>query len=135
MCVVSSTDSELKSWHTERGVCLRTYRGHINDKNFVGLSVTPDFIACGMYVLVNFIIHVHDALHMMLCTGSENNAVFVYSKQVSSPMLTYQYNSARGILVSTVSVSITVPSVHVCCCLHTYMYIVNLVLYTGFLCH
>ena len=58
--VSASTDSELKSWHAERGVCLRTYRGHINDKNFVGLSVTPDFIAC----------------------GSENNAVFVYSKQV-----------------------------------------------------
>ena len=74
--VSASTDSELKSWHTERGVCLRTYRGHLNDKNFVGLSVTPDFIAC----------------------GSENNAVFVYSKQVSSPLLTYQYNPARGFL-------------------------------------
>ena len=47
--VSSSTDSELKSWHTEKGVCLRTYRGHTNDKNFVGLTVTPDFIACGMY--------------------------------------------------------------------------------------
>ena len=72
--VSASTDSELKSWHTERGVCLRTYRGHLNDKNFVGLSVTPDFLAC----------------------GSETNAVFVYSKKVSSPLLTYQYTSARG---------------------------------------
>ena len=26
--------------------------------------------------------------------------MYVYSKQVSSPMLTYQYNSARGLLVS-----------------------------------
>lgn len=77
--VSASTDSELKSWHTEKGVCLRTYRGHTNDKNFVGLTVTPDFIAC----------------------GSENNSVYVYSKQVSSPMLTYQYNSARGLLPSS----------------------------------
>ena len=50
--VSASTDSELKSWHTERGVCLRTYRGHLNDKNFVGLSVTPDFLACGSETLL-----------------------------------------------------------------------------------
>ena len=31
--------------------------------------------------------------------GSENNAVYVYTKQVSNPMLTYQYNTPRGILV------------------------------------
>ena len=31
--------------------------------------------------------------------GSENNAVYVYAKQVSSPMLTYQYNAPRGLLV------------------------------------
>jgi E3 ubiquitin-protein ligase RFWD2 len=77
--VSASTDSELKSWHTERGVCLRTFRGHLNDKNFVGLTVNPDFIAC----------------------GSENNAVYVYSKQISSPMLTYQYNCTRGLLPSS----------------------------------
>ena len=71
--VSASTDRELKSWDTERGVCLRTYRGHLNDKNFMGLSVTPDFLAC----------------------GSETNAVFVYSKKVRSPLLTYQYTSAR----------------------------------------
>ena len=38
------------------------------------ISVTPDFLAC----------------------GSETNAVFVYSKKVSSPLLTFQYTSARG---------------------------------------
>ena len=42
-----STDSELKLWSTESGQCLRTYKGHINEKNFVGLSVSCDFIACG----------------------------------------------------------------------------------------
>jgi E3 ubiquitin-protein ligase RFWD2 len=77
--VSASTDSELKTWNTDNGVCLRTYRGHTNDKNFVGLTVTPDFIAC----------------------GSENNAVYAYAKQVSSPMLTYQYGTPRGLLPSS----------------------------------
>ena len=45
----SSTDSEVKSWHTQQGTCLRTYRGHTNDKNFVGLTVTSEFIACGKH--------------------------------------------------------------------------------------
>ena len=42
-----STDSELKLWNVERGQVLRTYRGHANEKNFVGLSVSGDFISCG----------------------------------------------------------------------------------------
>lgn len=96
--VFSSTDSELKSWHTEKGVCLRTYRGHTNDKNFVGLTVTPDFIACGMYIDCCL-----GSIVKCAIAGSENNSVYVYSKQVSSPMLTYQYNSARGLLVSSYS--------------------------------
>lgn len=36
----------------------RTYRGHMNEKNFVGLTVNSEFIAC----------------------GSETNDVFVYHK-------------------------------------------------------
>ena len=45
--IFRSTDSELKLWNVERGQVLRTYRGHTNEKNFVGLSVTGDFISCG----------------------------------------------------------------------------------------
>lgn len=47
-----STDSELKLWNTESGQCLRTFKGHINEKNFVGLSVSCDFIACGELLLI-----------------------------------------------------------------------------------
>ena len=43
----SSTDSELKLWNVESGQCVRTYKGHVNEKNFVGLTVNRNFIACG----------------------------------------------------------------------------------------
>ena len=46
----SSTDSELKLWSTETGQCIKTFRGHINEKNFVGLTVNNDLIACGKYM-------------------------------------------------------------------------------------
>ena len=42
-----STDSELKLWSTETGQCVKTFRGHINEKNFVGLTVNNEYIACG----------------------------------------------------------------------------------------
>ena len=42
-----STDSELKLWNIKEGQVLRTYRGHTNEKNFVGLTVYNDFISCG----------------------------------------------------------------------------------------
>ena len=44
---LSSTDNELKLWSVENGTCLRTFRGHTNEKNFVGLTVDASFIACG----------------------------------------------------------------------------------------
>ena len=45
----SSTDSELKLWNVESGQCVRTYKGHTNEKNFVGLTVNKNFIACGKW--------------------------------------------------------------------------------------
>ena len=45
----SSTDSELKLWNVESGQCVRTYKGHVNEKNFVGLTVNRNFIACGKW--------------------------------------------------------------------------------------
>ena len=48
LSVCRSTDSELKLWDLNKGI-VRTYKGHVNEKNFVGLSVTPHFIACGEY--------------------------------------------------------------------------------------
>lgn len=41
---------------------MRTLKGHINEKNFVGLAVNGDFLAC----------------------GSETNEVFAYYKVISS---------------------------------------------------
>ena len=43
----NSTDSELKLWNVESGQCVRMYKGHVNEKNFVGLTVNRNFIACG----------------------------------------------------------------------------------------
>ncbi|KAL5484611.1 hypothetical protein EMCRGX_G021140 [Ephydatia muelleri] len=76
--VSASTDSELKLWDINKGI-VRTYKGHVNEKNFVGLSVTPHFIAC----------------------GSENNSFYVYCKQVSNHMLKYTFNVGRSMLPDT----------------------------------
>eukprot|EP00241_Pyramimonas_parkeae_P003377 CAMPEP_0114262768 /NCGR_PEP_ID=MMETSP0058-20121206/22030_1 /TAXON_ID=36894 /ORGANISM="Pyramimonas parkeae, CCMP726" /LENGTH=760 /DNA_ID=CAMNT_0001378759 /DNA_START=115 /DNA_END=2397 /DNA_ORIENTATION=- len=67
----ASTDSTLRLWDVRGNRLLRTLRGHTNEKNFVGLSVTRDFIAC----------------------GSETNQLFVYHKQVSKPMCTYYFHT------------------------------------------
>lgn len=45
--VSASTDSTLRMWDAKSLAPVRTYDGHINEKNFVGLSVDGDFIACG----------------------------------------------------------------------------------------
>jgi hypothetical protein len=58
----ASTDGTLQLWDVHQNQPLRTLRGHTNEKNFVGLSVTHDFVAC----------------------GSETNEVFVYHKQVGA---------------------------------------------------
>ena len=45
--VSASTDSTLRLWDTKTCTPVRTFSGHNNEKNFVGLSVDNDFIACG----------------------------------------------------------------------------------------
>ncbi|KAI9283094.1 WD40-repeat-containing domain protein [Umbelopsis sp. AD052] len=62
--VSASTDSTLKLWNIRDGECVRTYTGHVNEKNFVGLSSNSDWISC----------------------GSENNAVYTYYKSFRSPL-------------------------------------------------
>ncbi|KAF3621537.1 E3 ubiquitin-protein ligase COP1 [Capsicum annuum] len=54
----ASTDSTLRLWDVKENVPLRTFRGHTNEKNFVGLTVNSEYLAC----------------------GSETNEVFVYHK-------------------------------------------------------
>lgn len=45
--VSASTDSTLRLWDARALAPARTFSGHTNEKNFVGLSVDQDFIACG----------------------------------------------------------------------------------------
>lgn len=68
--VSASTDSQLKMWDLQdkKGGCVRSFQGHINEKNFVGLATDGDYITC----------------------GSENNALFVYYKGFSSPLFSFK---------------------------------------------
>ena len=43
----SSTDSHLRLWNIETGKCVRTLKGHQNEKNFVGMATDGDHIVCG----------------------------------------------------------------------------------------
>lgn len=45
--IFSSTDSQLKLWNVNKPHCLRSFKGHINEKNFVGLASNGDYVACG----------------------------------------------------------------------------------------
>lgn len=47
----SSTDSQLKLWNVNKPHCLRSFKGHINEKNFVGLASNGDYVACGRRLL------------------------------------------------------------------------------------
>lgn len=74
--VSASTDNTLKLWditrRDPRKACVRTYMGHTNEKNFVGLSANANgYIAC----------------------GSEDNVVHVYAKHSSSPVACYGFNA------------------------------------------
>ena len=64
--VSASTDSTLRLWDTEASSSVeeRIFRGHINEKNFVGMAVEGDFIAC----------------------GSETHEAYVYYKPLSKPI-------------------------------------------------
>ncbi|KAG8385777.1 hypothetical protein BUALT_Bualt03G0080500 [Buddleja alternifolia] len=66
----ASTDSTLRLWDVKDNVPLRTFRGHTNEKNFVGLSVNSEYIAC----------------------GSETNEVFAYHKAISKPAAWHRFN-------------------------------------------
>jgi hypothetical protein len=49
----------------------------VNDKNFVGLSVTGEYIAC----------------------GSENNSVYMYYHALSKPLIVYKFGSSNPVTV------------------------------------
>ncbi|KAG2677832.1 hypothetical protein I3843_12G117300 [Carya illinoinensis] len=75
--VSASTDNTLKLW--DLSMCasrvidtpLHTLTGHMNVKNFVGLSVSDGYIA----------------------TGSETNEVFIYHKAFPMPALSFKFDN------------------------------------------
>ncbi|CAH8362773.1 unnamed protein product [Eruca vesicaria subsp. sativa] len=81
--VSASTDNSLKLWNLNKtnssglspGACSLTYKGHTNQKNFVGLSVLDGYIAC----------------------GSETNEVYSYYRSLPMPMTSYKFGSVDPI--------------------------------------
>lgn len=79
--VSSSTDNTLKLWDLSESTSqvldspVQSFTGHMNVKNFVGLSVSDGYIA----------------------TGSETNEVFVYHKAFPMPAFSYKFNTTDPI--------------------------------------
>lgn len=81
--VTASTDNTLKLWQLDQlgpdGLprCAQTFKGHTNERNFVGLSVSPDgFISC----------------------GSENNRVFCYHQAMPMPITSYNFSGQESLM-------------------------------------
>ncbi|KAK6978488.1 E3 ubiquitin-protein ligase RFWD2 [Biomphalaria glabrata] len=74
--VSASTDSQLKLWSLGRPNAISTFKGHINEKNFVGLATDGDYIAC----------------------GSENNSLYLYYKGLSKHILTYKFEPGKKLI-------------------------------------
>lgn len=69
----ASTDGTLRLWDVKENLPVRIYRGHMNEKNFVGLTANSEYLSC----------------------GSETNEVFVYHKGISKPVARYRFNSSE----------------------------------------
>ncbi|XP_027907702.1 protein SUPPRESSOR OF PHYA-105 1-like isoform X2 [Vigna unguiculata] len=77
--VSASTDNSLKLWDLKKtsssglssDACVLNYKGHSNEKNFVGLSVLDEYIAC----------------------GSESNEVYCYHKSLPMPIASHKFES------------------------------------------
>ncbi|XP_009385536.1 E3 ubiquitin-protein ligase COP1 isoform X4 [Musa acuminata AAA Group] len=67
----ASTDSTLRLWDVNGTCPVRTFVGHTNEKNFVGLTVNNEYIAC----------------------GSETNEVCVYHKAILTPAARHKFGS------------------------------------------
>lgn len=73
--ISASTDCSLRLWElNEADQTIRSFTGHMNEKNFVGLSVNCDasYIAC----------------------GSENNSVITYFSKVSKPVVAHFFGNS-----------------------------------------
>ncbi|KAI9205927.1 WD40-repeat-containing domain protein [Polychytrium aggregatum] len=78
--VSASTDCTLRMWNIRDSVnsgaskCIRTFSGHLNEKNFVGLSInsTGEFISC----------------------GSEANCVYTYFHSLPKPVIVHKFGNS-----------------------------------------
>lgn len=67
--ISASTDSQLKLWNINQPpYSLRSFVGHVNEKNFVGLATDGDYVAC----------------------GSEDNALYIYYKGLSKQLFSFK---------------------------------------------
>ncbi|KAJ1999549.1 hypothetical protein GGI04_001723 [Coemansia thaxteri] len=74
--ISASTDSSLKLWNMRTQECVRTFQGHANEKNFVGLTTSgSDWIAC----------------------GSENNTMYAYYRNLSHPAVTHKFGNCNPV--------------------------------------
>uniref|UniRef100_A0A336LHD4 CSON013668 protein n=1 Tax=Culicoides sonorensis TaxID=179676 RepID=A0A336LHD4_CULSO len=71
--VSAGTDGQLKLWDiTQSGPCKRSFFGHINEKNFVGLATNGNsYIAC----------------------GSEDNSLSLYYKNLPTQLFSYKFTN------------------------------------------
>ena len=118
---ISSTDSQLKLWDLNTPYCTRTFRGHSNEKNFVGLATDGDYIACGklfMSILISRLYfvklldyscsisfsvlyrNIRNILSFFYITGSENNSLYLFYKGLSKQLLSFKFDVVRSIFVS-----------------------------------
>ena len=80
--VSASIDSTLRCW-AEDGKCIRRYAGHVNCRNFTGLSCTQNVIA----------------------VGSEDNKVYFYDKHHSDPSSFFPFEKRSDHSTFTASLS------------------------------
>lgn len=74
--ISASTDSQLKLWNINTPpYCSRTFVGHVNEKNFVGLATDGDYISC----------------------GSEDNSLYIYYKGLSKQLLSLKLDGTKNI--------------------------------------
>lgn len=68
--VSASTDNSLRLWDCRERHCLQTFRGHMNEKNFVGLATNGQFLVC----------------------GSETNELYMYCKGIQKPLIHHSFS-------------------------------------------
>ena len=87
--VSASTDSTLRVWDIRKeNEEPMVMKGHVNEKNFVGLATNGEHIVCGK---INIDVDVD--IFKMLISGSETNEVYTYYKKCKQPICHYDFST------------------------------------------